>query len=298
MSKSVKPIQLGFELTCIELPLEQLHPTRTLPSTVHQSVKYGQVKSSLAAIGLVEPLAVFPHPTSAGVFQILDGHLRMMALRELGVAKALCLISTDDEAYTYNRRVSRLTAVQEHRMIVRANERGASVQRLSNALNISEAAIRTRFRMLDGVCDEAIRLLADKPAGQTIFKVLRKLSHFRQIDVARTMVGLENYTAKLADAMLHATPPDQLAEDVRAKVQRIAGTEMAQRLQRELAAVQADTKLLSDSYADANLQLAIIKAHIEALLDLASVVRWLARKHPDYLKQFQLVADIKQLPSS
>jgi len=30
------------------------------------------------------------------------------------------LISTDDEAFTYNKRISRLSAVQEHRMIAKA----------------------------------------------------------------------------------------------------------------------------------------------------------------------------------
>lgn len=297
MDKQTRPIKLGFELDCVEVSLELLHPTRVLPATIKNSVKYGQVKASLEAIGLVEPLVVFPHPAHQGAFQILDGHIRVAAFVDLGVTEALCLVSTDDEAYTYNKRVNRLSVVQEHRMIVRAYERGASVQRLAAALDVSEAAIRSRFRMLDGICDEAIRLLADKPAGRTMFAILKKMSPFRQIDVARTMIGLENYSVKLADAMLQATSPDQLAADARPKVQRAGATETVQRLQRELAAVQADTKLLEDSYGDANLQLAIIKAHVKSLLDNARVVRWLARSHHDYLTQLQLVAEIKQLPS-
>jgi len=297
MDKQAKSLRLGFELDCIEVSLKQLHPSRVLAETIKKSVKYGQVKSSLEAIGLVEPLVVFPHPAQQGAFQVLDGHIRLMALEDIGSASALCLISTDDEAYTYNKRVNRISVIQEHRMIVRAHERGASIERLANALDISEAAIQSRFRMLDGVCDEAIRLLADKPVGRKMFSVLRRMSAFRQIDVARTMIGLENYSGKLADAMLQATPVEELAPETRVKVQRAGATETVQRLQRELAAVQADTKLLEDSYADSNLQLAIIKAHIKSLLDNARVVRWLAQSHHDYLKQLQLVADIKRLPS-
>lgn len=297
MDKQPKPIKLGFELDCIEVPLELLHPGRVLPATIKNSVKYSQVKASLEAIGLVEPLVVFPHPAHQGAFQILDGHIRVAAFTELGVKEALCLISKDDEAYTYNKRVNRLSVVQEHRMILRAYERGASVQRLAAALDISESAIRSRFRMLDGICDEAIRLLADKPAGRTIFSVLRKMNAFRQIDAARSMISLDNYSVKLADAMLQATPPDELAADARPKLQRAGATETVQRLQRELAAVQADTKLLEESYADTNLQLAIIKAHVKSLLDNARVVRWLAQFQHDYLRQLQLVAEIKRLPS-
>ena len=102
---------------------------------------------------------------------------------------------------------------------------------------------------------------------------------------------------KLADAMLQTTPPDQLAVDTRARVQRPGATESVQRLQRELAAVQADTKILEESYADSNLQLAIIKAHIKALLENAKVVRWLAKFHHDYLQQLQFVAEINKLPA-
>lgn len=297
MDKAVKPVRLGFELDCLQVPLELLHPGRVMPATIKNGVKYKQVRSSIEAIGLVEPLAVIPHTAHQGAFQILDGHIRLMAMAELGLADALCLVSTDDEGYTYNRRVNRLSVVQEHRMIVRAYEGGASVQRLAAALDVSESSIRERFKMLDGICDEAIRLLADKPAGRTMFGVLRKMNAFRQIDVARTMIGLENYSVKLADAMLQTTPADQLAVDTRAKVQRPGATESVQRLQRELAAVQADTKILEENYADSNLQLAIIKAHIKALLENAKVVRWLAKFHHDYLQQLQFVAEINKLPT-
>lgn len=297
MDKPVKPIRLGFELDCLEVPLHLIHPGRVMPATLKVSVKYKQVKSSLAEIGLVEPLVVIHHPGEQGAFQILDGHLRHIALGELGVDRALCLVSTDDEGYTYNKRVSRLSVVQEHKMIVRAAERGASVPRLAAALNVSEKSITDSFRMLEGICDEVVRLLADKPAGRTMFGVLRKMSHFRQIDVARTMVGLGNYSVKFAQAMLQHTPPDQLAADTKVVVPRSGGTETVQRLQRELAAMQADTKLIEDSYGDLALQLAIIKSHIKSLLDNAHVVRWLARFNNDYLQQLQLVAELKRLPS-
>jgi hypothetical protein len=33
---------------------------------------------------------------------------------------ALCLICTDDEVYTYNKRTNRLAIIQEHRMIITA----------------------------------------------------------------------------------------------------------------------------------------------------------------------------------
>jgi hypothetical protein len=35
-------------------------------------------------------------------------------------------VSTDDEAFTYNKRISRIAPIQEHRMILKAIERGVS----------------------------------------------------------------------------------------------------------------------------------------------------------------------------
>ncbi|WZB74802.1 plasmid partitioning protein RepB C-terminal domain-containing protein [Achromobacter insuavis] len=146
------------------------------------------------------------------MFIALDGRMRVEALRDLGKEHALCLISTDDEGYTYNKWVNRLSVVQAHRMIVRAAERGVSIEQLANALDVSPGAIRARFRLLDGICSEAVAILADKPATYGMFRILRQMKPFRQIDVAQAMANLGNYSIKLATAMLQNTPTDQLVE--------------------------------------------------------------------------------------
>jgi len=226
--------------------------------------------------------------------------MRLEALKELGASVAPCLISTDDEGYTYNKQVNRLSVVQEHRMILRAAERGVSVDQLSQVLNISASSIRDKFRLLDGVCDEATAILADKPAAAGVFRLLRKMKPFRQIDAAQTMVNLGDYSIKLATALLQNTPVEQLIEPLAAKTVTCyasgAPIEALQRLERELAALQADTKLLEENYGPASLQLEIVKTHIgSTLLDNAAVVRWLAKNKPDHLQQLQRIADIKLL---
>lgn len=294
MSKSVK---LGFERDCLNIPLDKLNLSKPLPVAIQKTVKYLQIRASIQAVGLVEPLVVILNSEQPGNFRILDGHLRLEALRDIGKANALCLISTDNEGYTYNKRVNRLSAIQEHRMIVRAAERGVSTQRLASALSISEDAIRQRFRLLDGICEEVVCLLADKPAPRGMFRVLQQLKPFRQIDVAQAMVNFNDFSIKFAQAMLQSTPADQLSEKAAARVQQSGASEALHRLERELAAIQADTKLLEDSYGPNNLKLVIIKTYISSLLDNARVVGWLARSHRDYLLELQKIAEIKQLPT-
>lgn len=111
------PVAFGFEAGCIRLPIATLLPVKALRSTVKMSAKYQQIAASIREIGLVEPPVV---ARSGGGFLILDGHIRIEILKDLGEGEVECLVSTDDEAFTYNKRISRLSAVQEHAMIVRA----------------------------------------------------------------------------------------------------------------------------------------------------------------------------------
>lgn len=289
-------VRLGFERDCVDIPLSQLHYAIPIPAGTKASVKYRQILSSVQVIGLVEPIAVTLDKSAAGGFLVLDGRMRLEALKDLGKERAACLISTDDEGYTYNKQVNRLSVVQEHRMILTAAKSGATIEQLCTALNISESAIRDKFRLLDGICEEAASILADKPAAGGVFRLLKKMKPFRQIDAAQTMVNLGDYSIKLATALLQNTPTDQLVESAALKVQSAAPVEALQRLERELAALQADTKLLEESYGPCSLQLEIVKTHIgSTLLDNAAVVRWLAKNRPEYLQQLQRIADIKQL---
>ncbi|ASP60649.1 hypothetical protein CDO30_20475 (plasmid) [Sinorhizobium meliloti] len=87
----------------------------------------------MRVIGLVEAPVVFADTRSAGTWYLLDGHLRLEALKELGFAKVECLVATDDDTYTYNKRVNRLAPIEEHRMIARAIERGVSSADIADA---------------------------------------------------------------------------------------------------------------------------------------------------------------------
>ena len=115
-----KLVRLGFERDCVEVPLDQIRCPISLPAGIKDSVKYQQIRSTVQAIGLVEPIVVALNSEHTGTSIVLDGRMRLEALRDLGLQRVLCLISTDDEGYTYNKRVNHLSVVQAHRMIVRA----------------------------------------------------------------------------------------------------------------------------------------------------------------------------------
>jgi hypothetical protein len=266
---------------------------------VKLSAKYRQVVTSIRAVGLVEPPVVTPDPERGGAYFLLDGHLRIEALKDLGIEKVNCLISTDDEAFTYNKRINRLSAPQEHRMIARAIERGVSEERLAEALGVNVSAIQRRAHLMDGISEEVSELLKDAQCPLSIFDTLRKMAPLRQIDAAELMIGHNNFSRPFVMAMLAATPDAQLAKGKhKAKTTTSTVTrEQVARLERELASLQVQTKGFEETYGLDNLHLTVAKAYLAKLLANVRAVRWLAQNKPEYLSEFQAIAELTSLPT-
>ena len=121
-------VELGFVLESLSMPIDKILPSRQVPEGLLISRKFAQIKASIEAVGLIEPLSV--GKLDKGKRVLLDGHIRLIALRDLGYTEVPCLESTDDESFTYNNRINRLSTIQEHHMLRRAVERGVSAERL------------------------------------------------------------------------------------------------------------------------------------------------------------------------
>jgi ParB-like chromosome segregation protein Spo0J len=144
------PVKMAFERQIVRFALCDILPMRRVPDTIKQTVRYKRIVASIGEVGIVEPLVVARRGTDPGPFMLVDGHLRLAALLDLGNSEAPCLIADDDEAFTYNKRVNRLATIQEHHMIVKAIERGVSEEKLARALNVDTKRIRTKRTLLDG----------------------------------------------------------------------------------------------------------------------------------------------------
>jgi hypothetical protein len=88
---NTKP-KAAFEPDGITLPLTAIHNIREVVPKDNAFGKYDTVLATIREVGLVEPLVVFPLDESRKAFQLLDGHMRLKALRELGRTKAFCLV--------------------------------------------------------------------------------------------------------------------------------------------------------------------------------------------------------------
>jgi len=148
------PVKMAFEEEGLRIAITDINPLKTVDDSVRKTTKYIQIAASIREVGIVEPPIVTRDQNEKGKYLLLDGHLRVDVLKQLGKAEVACLISTDDEAFTYNKRINRLATVQEHRMIVKAIERGVSEDRIAKALNVNIPHIVLKRRLLEGICQK------------------------------------------------------------------------------------------------------------------------------------------------
>ena len=105
-------VKAAFEKQIVVLPLDIIVPQKEVTKGHRNGEFYRQLTASLKHIGLIEPLVVYPR--GPGDYLLLEGHVRLEILKSMGVREAKCLLSTDDEAYTYNRHVNHIPAIAQH----------------------------------------------------------------------------------------------------------------------------------------------------------------------------------------
>jgi ParB-like chromosome segregation protein Spo0J len=237
---------LGFDMETYQVPLDQLLPSKKVMDGTMSTRKYKQVVSSIHEIGLIEPLSIIQPDPKKSEFLLLDGHLRVLALKELGMETAPCLMAKDDETFSYNHRINRLSTVQEHYMLRRAIDRGVSRERLARAFNVNLSSINRRINLLEGICPEAIDLLQDKQFTPDVTRILRNMKAARQVEAVELMVSSNTITVAHAEALLKATPPEQRADLKPAERDKISPIEQIVKLEKEMSQVQTQYKDVID----------------------------------------------------
>ena len=284
-------IKQGFQRELVNLAIAELSPTKSLSVQIKQGRKYSQILSSIREVGLIEP-PVVALASKIRKYLLLDGHLRIMALKELGEERVSCLVSIDDEGYTYNKYINRLSAIQEFKMIVKALKAGVSEDKLASALNIDISSLRIKKKMLDGICSEAVDLLRDKIVSEKVFQVLKKMKAPRQIKVALLMNDQNRFGYAYAKSLLDSTPKDQLIKISVKKRVSPAALEKCVRLEEENITLCKDIGYLKETYGADIVNLTMVQAYLKRLLGNEKVASYLQKYHQVIHDKF---AEIVQL---
>jgi ParB-like chromosome segregation protein Spo0J len=287
-------IRNAFHLEGMTLSLDKLIPSRVLRPEIKTSQRYQAVAASVREVGIIEPLIVHPAKGMSDKYLLLDGHVRLDVLRDMGKTEAPCLVSVDDESFTYNRHVNRLAPIQQNNMILRAIDTGGvSEERLARALNVSPRTIRESRGRLAGICPEAIELLKDKPVTEGALRALKKVKPMRQIEMADLMIAAAIFTTAYAEALQYATPRDQLVSPQ--PLAEGARPEDVAKLENEMHALERDYLLVQETYGKQVMDLTLARGYLKKLLDNGRVVRWLAQRHADVLGELQKIVDATSL---
>ncbi len=290
-------VHISFAQQVLQLPVSIILPLRPITPRITASRRYARIAISIKEIGVIEPLAV-TKPNERGHRMLLDGHLRLHALKEQSAETAPCIEADDDEAFTYNKRVNRLATVQEHYMISRAIERGVPPKMIAAALGMDEKLVHRRRNLLDGIAPEVVEILKEKSVNAEIFDVLRKMKPHKQFSAVELMASMNNFTASYAKAILAATRQDDLAKPDRAK--KVAGVtpEQMARMERELETLNHDFRVREATFGDDVLQLVLASRYLQRLIENRNVAGYLEAKHADIIAEFRTIVSASTLDSA
>ena len=286
-----KEVVAAFERELLTVRFDQIAPLYIVTPQKKANTTYKQIAASVHEIGLVEPIVVAPDKHEPNQYTLLDGHLRLEVLRGLGHVETECLISTDDEAFTYNKRINRRATIQEHKMILRALSLGVPEERLASALNVNIRTIKGKRRLLDGICNEAAELLKDKQVALTSFQILKKMKPMRQIEAAQLMVAMNKFTINYARSLLAATPENLLVSAATPKKLKGISREQLDLMERESANLEREVRLVEDSFGADHLDLVLARGYISKLMSSEQIRRYLSLNHEEFLPAFEKITE-------
>ncbi len=267
------PAPPAFQPETILVPPGQLVARKQLSPVIKNTIKYRQIKASLQSVGLIEPIVIFPAADDR--YTILDGHMRAAILTDLGAETIKCLIATDEEAYTYNKRVNSLSTVQEHQMILKAIKNGVSEERIAAVLNVNVREIRQKRDLLNGICPEAAEMLKNRPITVDAFRILKKMTPYRQVEAADLMAAASNFSVSFASAILAATKAQDLLEPAKKHVNGLPKDQLKQ-MEEELGTLQEDLNSIKDAYAADALALSITLKYVGSIIGNKCVLQYLS----------------------
>ncbi len=289
---SISKAAPGFREHVVEVATESIIPQKQISAASRKSSLYKQIAASLQHVGLIEPLVVFPR--KAGDYLLLDGHTRFDILRRTGATEVRVICATDDESYTYNKRVNHLPPVAQHFMILKALKNGVSEERIAISLNVNVSNIRKKRDMLVGICPEVVELLRNNHVTADAFGVLRKMRPIRQIEAAEHMIASGTFSVLFAKALLEVTRPELLLELPSSRNIEAGSAGARALLEQENDSLLKDLKNIEASYGTDILTLSIVLGYIERLLGNVRIERHLMKYHSDVLLSLRaLLSEVK-----
>jgi len=272
----------------LDVPIVKLIPR----SERKVSSKYKKrIEASLRAVGLIDPLVVFP---LEDLFEILDGSLRYRILLDLGVEVVPCLVANQREAFTGNWMVNQLSSAQEMRMLRKSLEE-LDEKTIADALGMASIRHRLNAALLKKLDPTVVQAFE---AGKLNRLCARELAHVkseRQVEILKLMQSCNDYSATFAKGLVLKTPVAKRAKPNGAKTPWTRADEKKQDLLKRLRMAEEQQDFYSGLYRQYTTNLLKLVIYVRSLLSNERVQEHLRAHHEDQQKIFeQIIASTEQ----
>ena len=281
----VKDIETGFETQGRIVSLTHIVFEKTITPKIRASRKYRQIAATIREAGIVEPVIVFPMEDRPNYYRIVDGHLRVDVLLAIGATETFCLIAKDDESFTYNHKVSRLSPIQEHMMILKAIDSGISEEEIAKTLDVDVDNIRSKRDLMNGICPEAAALMRDHPFNLSVIRIVRKMKPTRQIATIMHMTALCNFTEKLATHLYITTPADMLVDSKKPRYLADFSHESLAKMRESIENSRFQQEDIREKLGTVSINLNRASSHYDKWLANPRIQRHLQKYHSEALNE-------------
>ena len=274
----------GKPVRGIDVPIVKLIPRRE--RKVGKKY-YQRIEASLRAVGLIDPLIVFPQGDS---YEILDGCLRYRILLEMGVETVPCLIANEREGFTGNRMVNQLSASQEMRMLRKSLEE-LDEKTIADALGMQGIKHRLNLGLLKKLHDRVAKAFE---ASKLNLQAAKELSHVkpeRQAEILKLMESCNDYSVTFAKGLVLKTPLAKRSKANGAKTPWTQADEKKSNLLKRLKEAEQQQDFYSGLYRQYTTNLLKLVIYGRSLLANPQVRAYLEANHGELVAMFQEVLD-------
>ncbi len=248
---------------------------------------YQRIEASLHAVGMIDPLIVFPLGDG---YEILDGCLRYKILLDLGVETVPCLVREQREGFTGNRMVNQLSASQEMRMLRKSLEE-LDEKTIANALGIAGIRHRLNLHLLKKLHERVAKAFEASKLNLQTAKELAHVKPERQAEILTLMESCNDYCATFARGLVLKTPMAKRAKINGARTPWTKADEKKSNLLKRLKEAEQQQDFYSSLYRQYTTNLLKLVIYVRSLLANPRVKEYLQTHHADLVGLFEQVLD-------
>jgi hypothetical protein len=248
--------------------------------------KYRQrIEASLRAVGLIEPLIVFPIKDG---YEILDGALRYRILLDLGVETVPCLIHSSRDGFTGNRMVNQLSASQEMRMLRKSLEE-LDEKTIAGALGMQGIGHRLNKTLLEKLHPDAEKAFNANKINLQTARELVNVKPERQHEILRLMESCNDYSTTFARGLVLKTPAAKRVKVANTKSPWSQADDKKSQLLKKLQEAEQQQDFYTGLYRQYTTNLLKLVIYVRSLMNNPDVKSYLQTHHAD---QTRILEDI------